>query len=164
MVFARRRRGALVGLLIAGLALASGKPAWGTNGEGLKNVKSGGQSTKPGNEDLGGDLLDFSSVSPRDCADYLCVSSPDKATCYIEAGCPGQFALYDPQQDYGQPTTSFVGMGMSASEGGYSSGGVSTRTLLSLACASGVFAVGVGFVAGYKASPSFAYMRIPTLS
>lgn len=42
--------------------------------------------------------------------------------------------------------------------------GVSTGTLLSLACASGIFAVGVGFVAGYKASPSFAYMRIPSLS
>ena len=42
--------------------------------------------------------------------------------------------------------------------------GVSTGTLLSLACASGIFAIGVGFVAGYKASPSFAYMRIPSLS
>lgn len=44
------------------------------------------------------------------------------------------------------------------------SSGVSSGTLLSLACASGIFAVGVGFVAGYKASPSFAYMRIPSLS
>ncbi|CAM9794748.1 unnamed protein product [Hapterophycus canaliculatus] len=163
MVFAKRRRGALVGLLIAGLAFASGKPAWGSTGEGLKNAKSGGQGTRPGNEDLGGDILDFSSVSPKDCANYLCVSSSEKATNYIESGCPGQFALYEPDSDYEQPMQSLMGMEMSASDS-YSTGGVSTQTLLSLACASGVFAVGVGFAAGYKASPSFAYMRIPSLS
>lgn len=115
MLFAKRRRGALVGLLLAGLALASGKPAWGSNGEGLKNVKGAGQATKPGNEDLGGDIVDFSSVSPKDCANYLCVSSSDKATEYIEAGCPGQFALYEPEKDYEQPMQSL--MGISASEG-----------------------------------------------
>lgn len=43
------------------------------------------------------------------------------------------------------------------------SGGVTTVTLVALAAASGVFAAGVGFVVGYKSSPSFAYMRIPSL-
>lgn len=106
----RRRRGVL-GLLLAGLALASGKPAWGPNGEGLKNVKSGGPLGRPGDGDLGGDVIDFDSVSPRDCADYLCVSSPDKATYYIEDGCPGQFALYEPSRDYDPATMeSLVGL------------------------------------------------------
>lgn len=96
----KRRRGvAELLLLLAGLALASGKPAWGPNGEGLKNIKSGGPLGKPGNGDLGGGVIDFDSVSPRDCADYLCVSSPDKATYYIEDGCPGQFAMYEPHRD-----------------------------------------------------------------
>eukprot|EP00752_Nemacystus_decipiens_P006710 g6033.t1 len=154
----KRRRG-VVGLLLAGLALASGKPAWGPNGEGLKNVKSGGPLSKPGGGDLeGGDELDFDSVSPRDCADYLCVSLPDKATYYIEDGCPGQFAMYEPHKDHDSAMESLIGI---SPEG---TSGVSTGTLLSLACASGIFAVGVGFVAGYKASPSFAYMRIPSLS
>ncbi|CAM9235960.1 unnamed protein product [Ectocarpus sp. 12 AP-2014] len=160
MGFAKRRAAAM-GLLVAGLAFASGKPAWGTDGEGLKNVKSGGHHKgAPGHKGLDGDLLDFDSVSPKDCANYLCVSSADKATYYIEAGCPGQFADYEPDRDSDEPMNSYLGFSSSAG----ASTGVSTGTLLSLACASGVFAVGVGFVAGYKASPSFAYMRIPSLS
>lgn len=43
------------------------------------------------------------------------------------------------------------------------SSGVTTTTLLALAAASGVFSAGIGFIAGYKTSPSFAYMRIPSL-
>lgn len=97
------KRRVIVGLLLAGLAVACGKPAWGKNGEGLKNVKSGGRggtkSTQPGQDGLAGDLMDFDSVSPRDCADYLCVSSTDKATYYIEDGCPGQFATYEPEKE-----------------------------------------------------------------
>lgn len=97
------KRRVIVGLLLAGLAVASGKPAWGKNGEGLKNAKSGGggraKSAVPGKDDLDGDLIDFDSVSPRDCADYLCVSSPDKAAYYIEDGCPGQFATYEPEKE-----------------------------------------------------------------
>ncbi len=96
------KRRVIAAMLLAGLAVASGKPAWGKNGEGLKNVKSGGggggKGAVPGEDALGGDLIDFDSVSPRDCADYLCVSSPDKATYYIEDGCPGQFATYEPEK------------------------------------------------------------------
>eukprot|EP00903_Cladosiphon_okamuranus_P008676 g8315.t1 len=158
MMVLSKRRGVL-GVLLATLALASGKPSWGPNGEGLKNHQSGGGRGKPGGGDLRGDLIDFDSVSPKDCADYLCVSSPDKATLYIEDGCPGQFAMYEPYRDYDPAMESLIGI-----SSGTKAPGVSTTTLLSLACASGIFAVGVGFVAGYKASPSFAYMRIPSLS
>lgn len=109
----QRRRGVLaLPLLFAGLlAIASGKPAWGPNGEGLKNVRSGGALGKPGDGDLeGGDAIDFDSVSPRDCANYLCVSLPDKATYYIEDGCPGQFALYEPTKNAEPTMESLMGI------------------------------------------------------
>lgn len=99
----KRRRAVVAGLLMAGLALASGTPAWGPNGNGLKNAKSGRKGNKgaPGHEDLGSDdLIDFDAVSPKDCADFLCVTSSEKATDYIEAGCPGQFATFNPENDY----------------------------------------------------------------
>lgn len=119
MVYMKRRRaavaGLVAGLLVAGLALASGTPAWGSNGNGLKNTKAGHKGGKgaPGHEDLGSeDLIDFDSVSPRDCADFLCVSSSDKATAYIEDGCPGQFVTYDAQSrdyEHDQEMESLVG-------------------------------------------------------
>lgn len=99
----KRRRAVVAGLLITGLAVASGTPAWGANGNGLKNAKAGrkGNRGAPGHEDLGGDdLIDFDKVSPKDCANFLCVTSSDKATEYIEAGCPGQFAMFQPEKDY----------------------------------------------------------------
>lgn len=110
----RRAQYAVAGLLIAGLAFASGTPSWGSNGKGLSNAKGGRRRGKgkggPGHEDLGGqDLLDFDSISPKDCAEFLCVASADRATEYIEAGCPGQFATYEPEQDHDQDMESLVG-------------------------------------------------------
>lgn len=40
------------------------------------------------------DDIDFDSLSPKDCASYLCVSKMELATEYIEAGCPGPFSEF----------------------------------------------------------------------
>lgn len=82
-------------LLAAGLAMAAGKPAWGGDMSGLHNVKSGDHMKPSGQNDIADQNIDFDNLSPRDCANYLCVSSADLASEYMESGCPGQFAKFE---------------------------------------------------------------------
>lgn len=97
----RSRVTVVAALVVAGLALVSGKPAWGKNGKGLGNMKPGkhhgtGVGNPSGKSDLVDGDIDYDALTPKDCADYLCVSSSGLATEYIESGCPGQLATYEP--------------------------------------------------------------------
>lgn len=85
--------GLVVAVFIALLSLASGKPGWGKNGNGLTNKKPNG------GKDIDDKVIDFETLSPKDCAAYLCVTSTTLAEDYIESGCPGQFATYEPESD-----------------------------------------------------------------
>lgn len=97
-----KRRIGVVALLLAGLAMASGTPAWGKHGKGLTNQKSGANTgaNPSGHKDIAHGDIDFDSLSPRDCANYLCVSNGDLASEYIESGCPGQFSRYESDTEF----------------------------------------------------------------
>lgn len=80
----------LVALLVSCLAMVSGKPAWGSHDQ--KAIKT----KKPsGHNDLMNGDIDFDSLSPKDCASYLCANNLDLATQYIESGCPGPLANFE---------------------------------------------------------------------
>lgn len=109
MLFASRRK-AVVAVLLAGLALASGKPSWGSNAEALTNHKHKSSMKKPGGNDFADGDFNFNDVSPKDCANYLCVSSASLASEYIESGCPGQFVMYEGEAEPELMMGSFMGM------------------------------------------------------
>lgn len=108
-MFASRRR-AVVAMLLAGLALASGKPSWGHNADSLHNHKQKISMKKPGSNDFADGDFNFNAVSPKDCANYLCVSSASLASEYIESGCPGQFVMYEGETEPDLMMGSFVGL------------------------------------------------------
>lgn len=95
-------------MLLAGLAVVSGKPSWG-EADALHNHKHKSTMTKPGGNDFADGDFNFNSVSPKDCANYLCVSSATLASEYIESGCPGQFVMYEGEAEP-DLMGSFVGM------------------------------------------------------
>lgn len=98
----RGRVGVVAAVFVALLALASGKPAWGKNGKGLSNKKPGGDNT------IAEGTIDFESLSPKDCAAYMCVTSTSLAEDYIESGCPGQFALYESEIEEGMDAVNLM--------------------------------------------------------
>lgn len=98
----RRRLGVVVAVFVALLSLVSGKPAWGNNGNGLANKKPNGK------KNIADGSIDFDSLSPKDCASFLCVTSSTLAEDYIESGCPGQFANYEAGNDMDMATTNLM--------------------------------------------------------
>lgn len=110
MLFASRRR-AVVAMLVASIAIASGAPSWGSNTESLHNHKHSKSSIRrPGGNDFADGEFNFNSVSPKDCANYLCVSSASLASDYIESGCPGQFVMYESAESEADLMGSFAGI------------------------------------------------------
>lgn len=110
----RRQVAMLVVLLLAFLAVASGKRSLGKGPKRMHSSNSRSRShtgvdAKPsGNNDFVNGTIDFDALSPMDCASYLCVSSPSLASEYIESGCPGQFAMFDAKGSHELADTSFV--------------------------------------------------------
>ncbi|CAM9659027.1 unnamed protein product [Discosporangium mesarthrocarpum] len=101
-------------------------------------------------------VIDFDVLTSDDCARYLCGETwQAQASEYFEEGCQGDLAA----QRIKKPKT--TGLFEGSGDVDNSTGEVSTATLLSLVMACGAFALGIGFIAGYKNSPSFAYVRIP---
>lgn len=92
----------MVAVFVAFLSLASGKPAWGKNGNGLSSNKPNGR------DNIVDGTIDFDSLSPKDCAAFLCVTSTTLAEDYIESGCPGQFANYEAGNDMDMAATNLM--------------------------------------------------------
>lgn len=88
----QRRLVALMLLMAAILAIVGveAKPAGATRNKALPRKKRRG-----GNNALVDGDIDFENLAPRDCATFLCAAEVDAAAEYIEAGCPGQFSLFE---------------------------------------------------------------------
>lgn len=68
-----------------------------------------------GNSALMDGDIDFENLAPRDCATFLCASEVDAAAEYIEAGCPGQFSLFDSKDHGAQQDMEGLALGSFAS-------------------------------------------------